>query len=298
MNLFRRRRVRLGIGAIMRNEGRYVLEWIAHHRRQGIEQFFIADNNSDDGTELLLQALDDAGVITRLPFPGAPDRPAQMWAYQVLLNRFGPKLDWMAFVDADELLTAAPGTTLARFLSRLPPRVGAVAVNWRVYGSSRRGPAGTGLVSERFTWRARDDRPVNSYFKSIVRPHAVERPRNPHKFTLKPDYQVVGADGAPIDFAESGRTDRISFEAAHIRHYVIKSRAEFLHVKRPRGRAGKAASMRDEAFFDQMDINDVEDVPSATEISRLERDVAGLKTLLKGLPAEVRDMDLSLPQEV
>ena len=62
-------RVPLAIGAIFRNEGPYILEWIAHHRLLGIEAIYICDNLSDDGSTELLAALDWAGVITHIPFP-------------------------------------------------------------------------------------------------------------------------------------------------------------------------------------------------------------------------------------
>ena len=39
---------RLAIGAIVKNEGPYLLEWIAFHRVVGVDRFFIADNASTD----------------------------------------------------------------------------------------------------------------------------------------------------------------------------------------------------------------------------------------------------------
>ena len=40
--------LRLAIGAIFKNEGPYILEWIAFHRAVGVDRFFIADNASDE----------------------------------------------------------------------------------------------------------------------------------------------------------------------------------------------------------------------------------------------------------
>ena len=58
----------IGVAAIFKNEFEYVIEWLAHHRAIGIKHFFIADNESNDGTSELLTALDNAGLVHRMPF--------------------------------------------------------------------------------------------------------------------------------------------------------------------------------------------------------------------------------------
>ena len=61
---------RVGIAAIVKNEARYLLEWIAFHRVVGIHKLFIADNGGDDDTSELLERLDRAGYIVRFDFVG------------------------------------------------------------------------------------------------------------------------------------------------------------------------------------------------------------------------------------
>ena len=41
-------RVTLAVGAIFQNEARYLREWIEFHRRQGVERFYLYENNSSD----------------------------------------------------------------------------------------------------------------------------------------------------------------------------------------------------------------------------------------------------------
>ena len=165
---------RIAIGAIVRDEGPYLLEWVAWHRCLGITAFFIADNNSTDGTTALLRAMDGAGLVTHLPFPGEPGIPPQLPAYRMIAERHLSDTDWIAFIDADEFIRPAarcpdPATALPIWLGRLPALVGAVGLHWALFGSSDRTEPGSGLVVERFPHRAPQDFEKNNHIKSIIR---------------------------------------------------------------------------------------------------------------------------------
>ena len=99
--------LRLAMAAIFKNEGPYILEWVAHHRALGIERFFIADNDSSDETTATLAALACAGIVEHLPFPSEPGLPPQPAAYDAILRRYRDEADWIAFLDADEFLVPA-----------------------------------------------------------------------------------------------------------------------------------------------------------------------------------------------
>ena len=260
---------RLAIGAILKNEGPYILEWVAYHRVLGIERFFLADNGEgpgrDDGSAALLAALDRAAVVDRLPFPGEPGRPPQLPAYAEILRRHGAEADWIAFIDADEFLLPAPPwrslhPLFAGFTSR--PATGAVAVNWAVYGSSGETAARPGLVVERFAARDRDDSALHRHYKTILRPAACAGLHDtPHLFRLRPGAEAVHADGRPVR-ALPGDAPGISADRVwaplRLNHYVVKSREEFLRRKQPRGRAA-IAGKRDPGFFAVHDRNLVVD---------------------------------------
>ncbi len=48
----------------MRNEGPYILEWLAHHRAIGVRDALIYSNDCDDGSDALLDLLAGAGMAT------------------------------------------------------------------------------------------------------------------------------------------------------------------------------------------------------------------------------------------
>jgi hypothetical protein len=53
----------------MKNEGPFILEWVAYHRSIGIGNFIVFSNDCADGTVELLDRLDELGLVTHLPNP-------------------------------------------------------------------------------------------------------------------------------------------------------------------------------------------------------------------------------------
>lgn len=94
---------KVGIAAIFKNEAPYVIEWLAHHRLMGISRFFIADNDSTDGTTELLEALQRCGYLNLIHSPTQPGVKPQMPAYMELMAQRGGEVDGIGIIDADKL---------------------------------------------------------------------------------------------------------------------------------------------------------------------------------------------------
>ena len=47
----------------MKNEAPYILEWVAHHRAVGFDNFLIYTNDCTDGTDAVLARLQDLGIL-------------------------------------------------------------------------------------------------------------------------------------------------------------------------------------------------------------------------------------------
>ena len=93
----------------VKNEGPFLLEWIAFHRVLGGTDFLCYSNDCDDGTDDLLDALQSEGIVQHLPNP-ATGRHYQMEAlkdavhHQVIQNA-----DWIWVADVDEFLNIHVG---------------------------------------------------------------------------------------------------------------------------------------------------------------------------------------------
>ena len=65
----------------IKNEGPFLLEWIAYNRLIGVTDFLIYSNDCADGSDRLLDALAERGVVHHRPNP-AKGRSLQMEARQ------------------------------------------------------------------------------------------------------------------------------------------------------------------------------------------------------------------------
>ena len=93
----------------MKNEGPFILEWIAWNRMIGVTDFLVYTNDCTDGTDQLLDALAPAGVH-RLPNPAQPGEPYQMTALKhAPAHPSVSGADWVFVTDVDEFLNISTG---------------------------------------------------------------------------------------------------------------------------------------------------------------------------------------------
>ena len=254
------------IAAAVRGEAPYLLEWIAYHRALGIEAFLLADNGGDDGTSELLQELERRQVIGRIDWTG---KKYFQLAFLQQAIEFGRLLDSGLFlIDVDEFLRPLDSTVniadLARFWMA-DPEIGAVAINWAVYGSSGHRNTGEGLVIERFTRRAPQDFHINRHVKTFIRPdRCAGVSNNPHSVRLNAGRYIDSA-GQDVTWDQtvvpSGISTKVVWRNIRVDHFVTKSLEEF-ERKRARGSAHSPSTedeRRHEDYFRYHDRNDVED---------------------------------------
>jgi hypothetical protein len=140
--------------ACMKDEGPFILEWIAHYRAIGVHKFIIITNDCSDGTDLILDRLDDLGLVRHLPNPIMVEqfsKPIQTVAikYAALQKEF-KAADWLMIVDTDEFLNLTPGTGTLPELMDAVGDCDAISFNQAVFGN-----AGV---------RTFEDRPVTEQF--------------------------------------------------------------------------------------------------------------------------------------
>ncbi|WP_226662953.1 glycosyltransferase family 2 protein [Microbulbifer aggregans] len=280
--------MRLGVAAIFKNECDYILEWIAYHQLIGVDRFFIADNVSDDGSSQLLEALDFLGVINRVYFPRVGETGPQAPAYNYILRQYGGEVDLLCFIDADEFIANTNGLSLKENLSAFHAMedAGALALNWRNFGSSGHKFKGEGLVIERFKQASRKDHPANCHIKTILKPGMVQR-MNIHECILESG-RYYSPNLEPAVFEKGGacepKTREVLYDRIRVNHYVVKSRQEHMLKKESKGSgAGSADRGKGEAYFKAHDLNDEFD----DALTRYTGDVArGVEVLRSQLAME------------
>jgi hypothetical protein len=200
----------------VKNEGRFLPEWLVHHHLLGVQHFFIYDNNSDDDLAARLQPMIDAGLVTLRDWPQVPVFPSALIDY---LARDAHRVRWIMALDADEFLCSKRGYgTLRRELKEF--RHPALAVNWRYFGSSGHTDIPEGLVLRNFDHGAPER---DHHVKVIFRPEELAKLRNAHNFYYRRGRLARTADGSRV-FGSFVRPDPSPLE---IRHFVYRSREDY-----------------------------------------------------------------------
>jgi hypothetical protein len=149
-----KQQVTLSICLIVRNEARYIGEWIEFHRLVGVERFFIYDDESSDATIDIIRAHDRGDIVVNQGGRKGNASP-QISAYRHFVEHFRNETRWVAFIDADEYLFSPTGADLRGIIVRYEetPYHGAVFVNWLFFGDNGHSTRPTGLTIESYTRR-------------------------------------------------------------------------------------------------------------------------------------------------
>ena len=260
---------RVALGAVMRNEWDFVLPWVSHHIQQGFGPLLVADNESDDGTLELLEALEEGGYVRLYRQPGS-DGGIQVGAYMGLLETLAGDVSIIGFIDADEFVVSHDEVSAGERIARLfdAPGVGAVAVNWRLFGSA--GRRFRNPVAPPSTACAPPWHPKHHYIKSFSRRQAIESV-GPHDVSLAPGYGYVHVDGSrasqfcmtedgwdgPFTAGPTGVVARIVMAPVTIHHHVLQDQTTFQLGKggRPRSHFTGDQGPWQPVYFRKHDLN-------------------------------------------
>lgn len=246
----------LSIAAIIKNEALYLKEWIDFHIDQGVEHFYLYDNESTDNTyEVLLPYIDEGYVTWQV----AIGKSQQVPLYTSTIYTKANETVWCAFIDVDEFLYCSTMTFSKKLYRDYDlPGNSVVAVHWLLFGSNGEEEYKPAPVIFRFTRRAAS---VNPHVKSVVKLQRAIKAVNPHAFEVRG--QVIGEyhNVLPAYYALH---EPATADILRINHYVTKSRAECAR-RRGDGNRGNSQIRADigqpfiENFFAIHDCNDVFD---------------------------------------
>lgn len=278
----------VAICAIAKNEGPYIAQWVVYHRMIGIDHILVYNNESDDETGAVLRQLAEAGLVETQDWPSSPDGSTQKRAYADGLERLRKRFRWITYVDLDEFFYV-PGfdNDIRRFLAAHDDR-GAIAVNWKLFGTSGHQHKSHGLVTERFTRCGETQHSGNRAVKTLAKTDALAVPNlHNHAFAEGVVYATVHGEQIPSGV---GKSETVSHDVICLHHYFTKSREEW-DAKVARGRATKPDNhpdkVRTEKHFTMHNRNNEIDVSLVRYAPELARRIAALggpaaATLAKG----------------
>jgi hypothetical protein len=282
----------LGILTV-RNEGAFLIDWLAHHRACGFTDFLVFSNDCDDGTDAMLDRLADLGWLAHVRNPG-PHPEGPQWAALKAADRH-PMMqaaDWVLFFDIDEYVNIHTGDrTLPALLAALP-KATAIPLTWRMFGNCGVVGFEDRPVTQVFTraapavlhwpWRA-------ALFKTLFRNDGTYRKLGVHRPRSPDPARIATArwfDGSGRELADAFRTARIfsdfgrdNYGLVQLNHYALGAMESYL-VKCDRGRANREASTFDMGYWVERNFCDAEDA----SILALEPKVAPIRDALRADP--------------
>jgi hypothetical protein len=81
----------------MKNDSKHIHTWIKHHIWQGVEHFYLIEDNSNDNTKENLQEYIDIGIVTYYFRPG-PKVNNYRWVFEKIKKT----TEWVAICDVNE----------------------------------------------------------------------------------------------------------------------------------------------------------------------------------------------------
>ena len=210
---------KVAVCAIVRNENRYLREWIEWHKGLGVEKFFIYDNGHGNDENPRDVIGDDSQVVI---FDWRDrDGNTQCEAYDECYREHGSEFAWMGFIDIDEFVRGE--MALPDVLNTLQADV--VAFSWRMMTDNGLVHYDDRPVQERFTQPAEDLKPETQFVKSFVRSgiEGLSFDKDPH-MPHHPALEVVNPDGGKAPQCSVGTGSR---EVAWIDHHFTKTAEEF-----------------------------------------------------------------------
>ncbi len=254
----------------VKNEGAFLLEWLAHHRACGVTDFLVFSNDCDDGTEAMLDRLAELGWLVHEPNPG-PHPEGPQWAALKRADRH-PLIrgaDWILHLDIDEFVNVHVGDrTIPALLAALPEAT-AIPLTWRLFGNAGVVRHEDRPVTETFTraapsvlhwpWRA-------MMFKTLYRNDGayrklgVHRPRSP-----EPQARPRWFDGSGQELPDLYHRGRIfstlgqdHHRLVQLNHYALGAVESYL-IKAERGRAQNVDGRLGMDYWVERNFDAVED---------------------------------------
>ena len=121
-----------------KNEGGFLLKWIAYLKIIGLTDIVILSNDCEDGSDEMLDHLSKAGEIIHLRNDGPhDDRRIQFAALKLADRQKAVKeANWIRHLDIDEFRNIHVGDGQISDLITALPEADAIALTWRMFGNN------------------------------------------------------------------------------------------------------------------------------------------------------------------
>ncbi|HEV8033986.1 glycosyltransferase family 2 protein [Yoonia sp.] len=262
---------RFVIATPMKNEGPFIVEWVAHNLAIGVDEIAVFSNDCSDGSDALLDRLDAMGKVRHFDntFGGKPAPQRRAYRRFMKMDLAGPE-DWVIPIDADEYINIKTGDHTLQALTRAVPEARTLSMTWRLFGNAGVVSYKDKFLTDQFRSAAADQtpRPPQAWgLKTMFQRHlwghiGVHRPKRPtvEQFSETQWYNGSGLPMPDRYMQGSWRSgpDSLGYDLVQLNHYALKSCESYL-VKKARGRAHHGGEALGLEYWQKMNHNRIED---------------------------------------
>jgi hypothetical protein len=242
---------RTAIVTTMKNEGPFIMEWIAYHRAIGVDDFLIYTNDCTDGTDTMLDMLERKGICQHRVNPWVPGGELKPQHAALQAAEKEPVIQnagWAICMDVDEFIDVKIGDGTLRALYTAIGEANMISLTWRLFGNCDVHEYQDKFLLEQFTTCAPElvRKPHQAWgFKTLFRNIDIYKKLGVHRPKgLIPDLwdrvKWLNGSGRPMPremFRNGWRStlETYGYDWVQLNHYAVRSAESFL-VKRDRGR--------------------------------------------------------------
>lgn len=262
---------RFCVVSTMRNEGPFVLEWVAHYKALGFDDCVVCSNDCEDATTELLLALQDRGLVRHHATLKPATGPLQFAAIkQALECSEARQASWVFVCDADEFLNIKISDGSVRALVAASEKYAdALWVPWRVFGVKTAYRFRDASVKAQFLM-GQERVPLEgsvrgSWGKSLHRTASSEKIEfvGVHKPNALKDsnagFRINLPGGQPYVQNGARSSVKATYDHAQVNHYALRSLDSYL-VKRARGSPANTNQIMNLEYWETFDRNGCKDV--------------------------------------
>jgi hypothetical protein len=237
--------VRITVVASMRNEGPFIVEWVAWYLMLGFTDIVVVTNNCTDHSPQLLDQLQQQGVLHHLRCDVPEGQPITQRKLDFAKgHKSVRRADWVLVCDVDEFLVIHKGAGQIGDLLNLngdDPEYLGMSINWKAFGTGGVKHFVDAPVHQQFLYACPADHVLSIATKAIFRlpkrfaqlgehgPRGLEFARFGVPWGSK-GFRWVNSAGVDVEsWTPKGRylrnlpRDLVTHQVAQMNHYMLRS---------------------------------------------------------------------------
>ena len=261
--------------SMMKDEGPFVIEWIAHHLAVGFSDLFVYTNDCSDGTDDMLIRLEELGLAHHrrnvIPEGLRPQPSALNHAQDEPVVQ---QSDWVMVFDADEFVQVRYGDGTLDDLIAAAKAQGAngIVVTWRIFGSGGVVEWSRAPVTEQYlraapvTWNKGWGVKTLFSFDADYWKLGIHRPKMKTRH-IKTDFPdrvkwLTGSGAVMEDYFKfrgwRSITRTVGYDWVQLNHYAVKS-VDSYAIRKMRGNVNFKKDKYNSDYWALQDRNEVRD---------------------------------------